>query len=170
MTGDFNQWSINSQIMERDKSGVWSITSQIKPGTYKYEFNVNGIYWKHDPANTNRVVDRFGSFKSVVVVPEIEAPVVAAATTNEGPRAVTFSFEDPLAKEVSVGGFFNRWDPKANPMAKDSNDVWKAEIELKPGKHPYKFWVDGKWIADPANQSTVPDGEGGVNSVVSVGP
>jgi 1,4-alpha-glucan branching enzyme len=165
VTGEFNQWNINSHLLEPSSNGVWTITTKIKPGTYKYEFNINGIYWKHDPNNPNKIVDRFGSYKSIVEVPE----TVPAATTHDGPKMVTFTYSDANAKEVAIGSTFNSWNPKANPMTRTGKNLWSAKVELKPGIYPYKFWVDGKWINDPANPSTLPDSQGGTNSVVKVG-
>lgn len=168
LTGEFNQWSINSHLMDRNKDGVWTITTTLKPGRYQYQFNVNGIYWKHDPANTNRLVDSYGGIKSIVVVPEVAA--AASSSTNAAVREAKFGYFDPLAKEVAVGGFFNSWNRTANPMAKDTNGTWVATVLLKPGNHAYKFCVDGKWIPDPSNPITVEDGEGGRNSVKLVEP
>jgi 1,4-alpha-glucan branching enzyme len=168
LTGEFNQWSINSHLMDRNTNGVWTITTQVKPGKYQYQFNVNGIYWKHDPNNTNKLVDSYGGIKSIVVVPETVP--VATASTNAGPKEVRFTYFDPLAKVVAVGGFFNSWSRTANPMAKTTNATWVALITLKPGNHAYKFCVDGKWIPDPSNPIAVADGYGGSNSVMLVEP
>jgi len=59
---------------------------------------------------------------------------------------------------------------------------WDAErfgfTEIEPGRHvleiprpwteaiEYKLVVDGKWIRDPSNPKSVPDGFGGVNSLI----
>lgn len=45
---------------------------------------------------------------------------------------------------------------------------WVLELPLSPGKHSYKFVVDGNWVHDVNNPSTEPDGFGGVNSVIYV--
>ncbi|HUH03230.1 MAG TPA: alpha-amylase family glycosyl hydrolase, partial [Kofleriaceae bacterium] len=50
-----------------------------------------------------------------------------------------------------------------------SGDAWVAELTLEPGTYQYKFVVDGTWIADPGNPTTVDDGFGGTNSVYSCG-
>ena len=31
-------------------------------------------------------------------------------------------------------------------------DEWIFKVHLYPGKHLYKFIVDGKWILDPGNK------------------
>lgn len=168
LTGEFNQWSINSHLMDRNTIGVWTITTPLKPGRHEYQFNLNGIYWKADPSNTNKMVDKYGSSLSVIVVPESVA--VISSATNAGPKETKFTCFDPLAKEVAVGGFFNSWSRTANPMAKTTNATWVAVITLKPGNHAYKFCVDGKWVPDPMNPIAVADGYGGSNSVMLVEP
>jgi 1,4-alpha-glucan branching enzyme len=42
-------------------------------------------------------------------------------------------------------------------------------IYLRPGTHAYKFIVDGKWITDPSNKITRPDGRGNLNSFLGIG-
>ena len=36
----------------------------------------------------------------------------------------------------------------------DGDGVWTTTIELPPGEHPYKFVVDGEWIADRIDDET----------------
>jgi 1,4-alpha-glucan branching enzyme len=36
---------------------------------------------------------------------------------------------------------------------KNSNGVWHAKLDLAPGRHLYKFVIDGAWCADPANEN-----------------
>jgi LacI family transcriptional regulator len=84
--------------------------------------------------------------------------------------AFTFTYVDPKAIAVSVAGQFNNWDPTANPMKKNSAGVWSATIALKPGKQPYKFFVDGNWQLDSKNPISQVDGEGTLNSIKIVTP
>ena len=58
-------------------------------------------------------------------------------------------FED--AKEVVLAGSFNNWDEHAYKMKK-VGDSWQFRTYLEPGKHTYKFIVDGNWIMDPGNK------------------
>ena len=46
---------------------------------------------------------------------------------------------------------------------------WTLPLYLAEGTHTYKFTVDGEWIRDEANPDRLPDGEGGFNSVISIG-
>jgi 1,4-alpha-glucan branching enzyme len=74
---------------------------------------------------------------------------------------------DPAAKGVFLAGDFNNWDPCSLPMIK-RNGAFSRKMDLAPGKHCYKFVVDGQWQADPACAAQVPDGYGGVNSELTV--
>jgi len=86
----------------------------------------------------------------------------AAPAAVEG--GIRFTYVDPAATSVFLAGSFNGWAAAALPMLREG-DVWAVVVPLEPGKHEYKFVVDGQWIADPANTVTV--GEYG-NSALTV--
>jgi 1,4-alpha-glucan branching enzyme len=58
----------------------------------------------------------------------------------------------PEAKAVSVIGSFNDWNPNANPMKRQPDGGWHAQIPLSHGHHQYLFLVDGKPMLDPRAQ------------------
>ena len=64
----------------------------------------------------------------------------------------------PDAKSVTVAGTFNNWSMASNPLA-HQGDKWAATIEAEPGRHLYKFIVDGQWMTDPDNPETALDGQ-----------
>ena len=79
-----------------------------------------------------------------------------------------FSFPAPAAREVSLAGDFNNWDPKATPMFKGADGVWHLSVALKPGRHEYRFVADGVWRDDPAAQQKSANAMGGENCVKMV--
>lgn len=103
-------------------------------------------------------------------------PQIQRLTGKPGPLAprvegsrVTFSLNLPQATLVTIAGNFNGWNPEITPLQKGDSDTWSISMELKPGKkYYYKYVVDGFWLADPDNPDTVPDGYGGVNSVIQI--
>jgi len=70
------------------------------------------------------------------------------------------------AKKVAIAGTFNFWAPKNDFLTRKGNE-WVCELEVTPGKHSYKFIVDGKWILDPDNPNTIKENEY-VNSAIEV--
>ncbi|HEY7532050.1 MAG TPA: isoamylase early set domain-containing protein [Nitrospiraceae bacterium] len=80
-------------------------------------------------------------------------------------RKIKFELSAPEAREVSLAGSFNQWNPQANPMKKDKKGVWKATLSLEPGRYEYRFIVDGNWENDPSCSSCVPNEFGGKNCV-----
>jgi len=70
------------------------------------------------------------------------------------------------AKEVSVAGSFNDWSASSSKMKKQG-DEWIVETIAEPGRHMYKFVVDGQWIIDPANKETEME-NGNTNSVLVI--
>jgi 1,4-alpha-glucan branching enzyme len=83
-------------------------------------------------------------------------------------RRVTFSLEAPEAGQVKLMGDFNGWHARAHPMNKDENGLWKKTVMLTPGRHEYKFLVDGRWQNDPQNDHVCINSFGTQNSVLIV--
>lgn len=83
---------------------------------------------------------------------------------------VIFRFYDPEALRVNVVGDFNNWGVNADPLVdKNGDGEWTLFYTLPPGLYQYKFVVDAvKWMPDPRNPETVPDGFEGRNSVVRI--
>jgi 1,4-alpha-glucan branching enzyme len=71
------------------------------------------------------------------------------------------------AKDVYLSGTFNEWSTLKTRMLKVDSG-WVATVQLHPGKHQYKFIIDGHWMEDPDNKTREDDGQGGYNSVYYV--
>ena len=82
--------------------------------------------------------------------------------------AVTFTYFNPAAREVLVGGSFNGWQPTATPMTKQRGGQWSTEVLLPPGHYEYRFVVDGQWQDDPMAARFVTNPFGGLNCVVEI--
>ena len=72
-------------------------------------------------------------------------------------KTQTFSFTAPEAKSVSLVGDFTRWQQEPVPMRRNSRGVWTAKVDLPPGRHTYRFIVDGEWRDDPECRLRVPN-------------
>jgi len=83
---------------------------------------------------------------------------------------VVLEFEAPGAEKVGLVGDFNQWGKKELPIASKNNDgKWVFELELTPGRYQYAFEVNGKkWLPDPRAKGIIPDGFGGINSVLYI--
>ena len=71
------------------------------------------------------------------------------------------------ASIVALAGSFNNWNQSQFVFGREG-DEWVCRIDLEPGKHAYKFIVDGNWLLDPANPTTEDDDYGVKNSVIVV--
>ncbi|MGH7530846.1 MAG: isoamylase early set domain-containing protein [Gemmatimonadales bacterium] len=95
------------------------------------------------------------------------SPAAAAPVTV----AVRFVLVAPEARQVTVAGTFNQWDPQAAPLVRTGPaGTWTATLRLPAGEHEYAFVVDGvRWVPDPAAPA-VDDGFGGGrrNSVLTL--
>ena len=83
-------------------------------------------------------------------------------------KPVSFAFTAPAARQVSLAGDFNNWDPKTMPMHKGADGVWHLSVALKPGRHEYRFVADGVWQDDPAAQQRTANALGSQNCVKTV--
>jgi 1,4-alpha-glucan branching enzyme len=63
----------------------------------------------------------------------------------------------PQAKNVSLLGDFNGWQPAAQPLQRTPDGGWTARLERRHGSHRYLFLVDGKPALDPRAQGIVPE-------------
>jgi len=73
----------------------------------------------------------------------------------------------PNASIVVLAGSFNQWNQSQYVFGREG-DEWVCRVDLEPGKHAYKFIVDGNWLLDPANPNTEDDDYGVKNSVIIV--
>ncbi|MEO6596821.1 MAG: glycogen-binding domain-containing protein [Planctomycetota bacterium] len=87
----------------------------------------------------------------------------------------TFEIRAPQAKKVCLAGSFNAWEATALPMKRAANGSWALALELEPGRHEFKFVVDGAWCCEPGCDGPhakcpgcVPNDMGTMNRVVDV--
>jgi 1,4-alpha-glucan branching enzyme len=83
-------------------------------------------------------------------------------------KPTEFKLYAPQARQVSLAGSFNNWNTKTLSAKKDSRGNWAVKVNLKPGRHEYKFLVDGSWLNDPNCRSYIPNTFGSQNCVVEV--
>ena len=67
-------------------------------------------------------------------------------------RTISFMYLAPQAKEVTIMGDFNGWDPKTHPMQKYPDGAWRVDVLLTHGHHQYLLIVDGQPTLDPRGQ------------------
>jgi len=102
----------------------------------------------------------------LVIISIFAGETLASVEKAEG--GIKFTYYDPDAGQVFLAGSFNNWSANATPMKKDEAGYWTVVLQLSPGKHEYKFVVDGAWITDLDNPNSKPDPYGGMNSVVEI--
>jgi len=64
-------------------------------------------------------------------------------------KPVNFYCFAPEAQAVALVGGFNGWNPLANPMKRQPDGSWLAQVNLPHGHHQYQFLVDGEPMLDP---------------------
>lgn len=186
LAGDFNNWADNSEGVIADEkfrmegpdaNGIWKKTVGLSPGEHKFKFNLGGTKegwfgpeWATPDGEGNGLITITEGGE--VAANPAPAPSAAAGEEKAGQK-VSFHFTAPDASNVYLAGDFNGWAENKEgtvsdakyAMTKGDDGVWKTEATLPPGRHSYKFVVDGsRWESDPG--TTEKDESG--NSVVEV--
>lgn len=99
-----------------------------------------------------------------------ELNVVGCSPPRVQNGQLVFVYHDDEARAVSLAGDFNGWNTTSNPLTKDTTGLWFCTVATPgAGRYEYKFVVDDKrWTEDPGNGLRVPDGYGGLNSVLVI--
>lgn len=70
-------------------------------------------------------------------------------------------------QSLFVAGDFNGWSTSGDEMTDpDGDGLYTARISLEPGRHLYKFVLNGRWLPDPDNPERSTDGYD--NSVLEI--
>ena len=84
-------------------------------------------------------------------------------------KKVRFVIATDPGSAVYVAGTFNNWNPAQYQMREyTETGVFKIALPLPPGRHEYKFFVNGEWRLDPGCTHWQSSDVGSLNSVVSV--
>jgi type 1 glutamine amidotransferase len=133
VAGSFNNWKPGELRMKRE-GNAWRLDVPLNAGNYGYKFIVDGN-WMTDPLNPCYVGEGGETNSLIVVKPNY-----------------TFTLKGyDKAKTIRLSGTFNNWSEDGYTLAHQGN-VWTLSLNLKTGKHLYKFIVDGNWILDPGNK------------------
>jgi 1,4-alpha-glucan branching enzyme len=83
-------------------------------------------------------------------------------------QELEFTCYAPKATKVCLAGKFNDWNPKSLPMRKNKDGYWRVSLKLSPGRHEYKYFIDGAWAPDMAGADRVLNSFGTYNNVIGV--
>jgi len=171
LAGDFNGWASNVggritnaafAMSGPDTNGLWRKTVKLDSGVYRFKFNING-----EPEGwfAPDSIDEIDGDKNAILHVDSGSDVVIRTAKNpkwkpqRTARGVIFQCYAPNAHVVYLAGDFNNWgdnrdglvfNPYFAMRGPDTDGVWRAEVELKSGRHSYQFVIDGdRWVADP---------------------
>ena len=149
LLGSFNDWRDNELSLTKTNTG-WQLPYVLGPGNYEYRYIVDNKEISGDPSNPLNIIGEDGKRNGYLVV---------------SPN-YTFQLSGyAKAKSIAVTGDFDNWNTNGIPMRHENNG-WSFSMHLKPGKHLYKFIVDGQWIRDPHNKLWEQNEYGTGNSIV----
>ncbi len=64
------------------------------------------------------------------------------------PARASVTTTAPDAKTVFVAGTFNDWNLKSHPLKRAGDGRWALTLDVPPGRHEYKFIIDGQWCCE----------------------
>lgn len=67
LVGDFNNWNPEHDLMAKGQDGIWRLRKKLFPGTYRYEFIIDGD-WVPDIYNIRSGSDTNGSACSIIEI------------------------------------------------------------------------------------------------------
>jgi 1,4-alpha-glucan branching enzyme len=88
LVGDFNNWSIAENPMDRGEDGSWNVTLGLEPGSYEFRYYDNLNQWHNDWAADSYVPNQYGGDNSVVTI-------AAAARKTAAKKPVAAEGEAP---------------------------------------------------------------------------
>jgi hypothetical protein len=146
LAGSFNGFHNYELAMKKTATG-WTVPYVLGSGNYEYKFFVDGQW-----------VDARGN-----AIKKDEPGNIFVIEPN-----YTFRLKGQgNARTVFVSGDFNSWSPNAYKLTKQGDD-WVLKLHLSPGKHVYKYVIDGNWTRDPNNELWEQNEYGTGNSVLWV--
>ncbi|MFH1190079.1 MAG: AAA family ATPase [Candidatus Omnitrophota bacterium] len=85
------------------------------------------------------------------------------------PRDILFNVNAPNAKDIYVVGDFNNWQTAEDyRLSRLADGRWEKKLGLNPGRHKYKFIIDGEWVQDSQNNEREQNSFGTFDSVISL--
>ena len=178
VSGDFDNWR-EARMMMKNENGIFVYLLKetrgagvvLERGYYKYRYLVDGV-WMNDPENSNRILDSMGEkitfFRlptPLVNAPENPVSVLPETDFSEKPleelrgsgSEYVFYLREENADTVHIVGDFNNFNPYSHPLYRNTNGLWEIRIDIPPGRHTYRFLVDGQFTRDPLNKRIVYD-------------
>ena len=83
---------------------------------------------------------------------------------------VKFECHADPGSDVFIGGTFNQWKPSCFHKLRDKkrDGSYRTLLQIKKGRHEYKFLVNGKWLFDPDLPLSDSGKDAAVNNFVDV--
>jgi hypothetical protein len=127
---------------------------------------------RREAARGAPAVGRWAAVAAAAVI-AVAAGFVLARGTGAASEVVTvrLALEAPGARQVSVVGDWNGWEPASGRLVdSDGDGVWEGTVRLRRlREYRYQFLIDGDlWVADPRAALSIDDGFGGKSSVLQL--
>lgn len=105
---------------------------------------------------------------SLTPIPDVTSNALEPCATERRECPLTFELKAGTEQSVELRGDFRDGGWVSGVPMEKVDGGWTASIAVGwDASVQYKFFIDGnRWILDPANTQSIPDGKGNTNSVV----
>jgi len=168
--GSFNNWrKFDKKYLLSSIDLHYGISLYLKEDNHKYNFIVNGRE-QLDFNNSNIGVKHDGEKCSIIKVRY--NPIFKRLKHLYKPRITRnkvqfFYYNKKPIKEVRIVGSFRGWYAYKKFHLLKKN-LWTLTLQLKPGKHQYKYIVDGMWTCPMFAHDYTQDGFGYNAGIVEI--
>ena len=131
------------KVKNTDLSSLDSFNPEKKNGLDINDFRDNGGNYNYGFYNNRKYIENYNNTKKSnkkMKIHEIEPKTL---------HIFNYKFINQKPNSVLICGSFDKWQVK-HPLVYDSNqDNWNIALNLKKGKHYFKFIIDGIWRINP---------------------
>ena len=100
--GEWNDWSVDADVMRRDAEGGFSLTVGLDAGrAYRFRYLLDGQRWDNDWAADAYVGNDFGGDDSVVDLTALAEPVPSAASKTSAKKEAVKKAAPKTAKKAA---------------------------------------------------------------------
>jgi len=176
IAGNFNDWSQDEWKMKKVGPTRYQLRKKIDEFDdefkWAFKFIINETYWT-PPVREGKKAEKAKyqhldevTYRNDLWEEAYGEDLFPLLPDEEGnTRFFLPGHED--ADKVVLSGSFNGWNERKLRM-KPTDNGWALTINLPPGRHEYKFIVDGYWMEDPNNPNTVSNQYHTLNSVLDI--
>lgn len=161
IAGTFNNWNSTANPLTNQGNNIYAATISVPNEEIMYKF-LNGTTWENITSTSCTVGSSKNRYALITGPTVLNADCFNQCGSCAGSTAFNVTFQvDMTGKTVNVNGVhvagnFNSWDPSANKMTHQGNNIYSVTVpNISSGPIEYKF-VNGNAWPPGGEDETIP--------------